>query len=304
MIQNKLMQKVVEPVEYDYPVYRPPSEAYSLILQVSIGCSHNACTFCTMYKSKRFRIKTWPEIEEMIRETSRDYPRVSRVFLADGNALALPTELLIKTLDLLYARFPRLERVSIYGGPADILAKTPEELQQLKKHRLDLVYLGVESGSGRILDAVKKGVSPADMIAAGQKVKASGLGLSVTLISGLGGKDLWEEHALESARVISAIKPDYLALLTLTLERGAPLLRDVEAGKFSFLTPWEVLRETRLLIENLDLKGCIFRSNHASNYFSLGGVLNEEKEKLLQAIDAALDRPEIKKLAATNDRRL
>jgi radical SAM superfamily enzyme YgiQ (UPF0313 family) len=291
-------------VEYDYPVYRPPSEAYSLILQVSIGCSHNACTFCTMYKSKRFRIKTSPEIEEMIRETSRDYPRVSRVFLADGNALSLPTELLLKTLDLLYARFPRLERVSIYGGPADILAKTPEELQQLKKHRLDLVYLGVESGSERILQAVKKGVSPADMTAAGQKVKSSGLGLSVTLISGLGGKDFWEEHAQESSRVISAIMPDYLALLTLTLDQGAPLLKDVETGKFSFLTPWEILRETRLLIENLNLKRCIFRSNHASNYFSLGGVLNEEKEKLLQAVDAALDSPEIKRLAATNDRRL
>lgn len=291
-------------MEYDYPVYRPPSEAYSLILQIAIGCSHNACTFCTMYKTKRFRSKTWAEIAEMIVETSGEYPRTKRVFLADGNALSLPADLLVKVLDLLYESFPRLERVSIYGGPRDILNKTPKELLCLKNHRLDLVYLGVESGSDTILKNVKKGALPADMITAGQKVKASGLGLSVTLISGLGGKDLWEEHAIESARVISAIKPDYLALLTLVMDQGAPLLRDEKEGRFSLLSPWEILRETRILIENLDLYNCVFRSNHASNYFSLGGVLNQDKEMLLHSIDMALDNPEIKKLPATNKRRL
>lgn len=291
-------------VEYDYPVYRPPSEAYSLILQVTIGCSHNACTFCTMYKTKKFGIKTWAEIEAMILEASQSYPRTRKIFLADGNALSLSTDLLVKTLNLLYKSFTRLERVSIYGGPRDILDKTPEELLLLKKNRLALVYLGVESGSESVLKAVKKGVSPADMIAAGRKVKGSGLGLSVTLISGLGGIDLWEEHALESARVVSAIKPDFLALLTLVMEKGAPLLRNIEAGEFSLLTPWEILRETRVLIENLDLENCVFRSNHASNYFSLGGVLNQDKEELLHTIEILLSKPEIKSLSATTNRRL
>lgn len=291
-------------MEYDYPVYRPPSEAYSLILQVTIGCSHNACIFCTMYKTKKFRIKTWAEIEVMILEASQSYPRTRKIFLADGNALSLSTDLLVKTLNLLYKSFSRLERVSIYGGPRDILDKTPEELLLLKKNRLDLVYLGVESGSESVLKAVKKGVSPADMIAAGRKVKGSGLGLSVTLISGLGGIDLWEEHALQSARVVSAIKPDFLALLTLVMEKGAPLLRNIEAGEFSLLTPWEILRETRVLIENLDLENCVFRSNHASNYFSLGGVLNQDKEELLHTIEMLLSKPEIKNLSATTNRRL
>lgn len=291
-------------MEYDYPLYRPPSEAYSLILQLTLGCSHNACTFCTMYKSKRYREKSWPEIEALIEETAREYPRTRRIFLADGNALALPTELLTSALERLYARFPRLERVSIYGSPRDILAKSPAELSLLHQKGLHLVYLGIESGSAQVLKLVKKGATPEEIIEAGQKVRQSGLRLSATVISGLGGRKLWRDHAVETAKVVSAINPDYLAFLTLVLEEGAPLLRDVAQGKFTLLTPWEVLQEMDLFLDHLEVRDCVFRSNHASNYFSLAAVLNQEKEELQQLVKAYLADPRIKALPIQHYRRL
>ncbi len=290
--------------EYDYPLYRPPSEAYSLILQITIGCSHNACTFCTMYKSKRYREKTWPEIQELITRTALLYPRTRRVFLADGDALALPTDVLVKTLELLYARFPALERVTIYGGPKDALRKSDKELRLLADKGLKMVYLGIESGSARILQLVKKGVTPEEMITAGQKLRTNGLKLSATVISGLGGRELWEEHALETARVVSAINPDYLGFLTLVLPEEAPLYRRVAEGSFTMLTPWEVLRETGLFLKEVEVENCVFRSNHASNYFRLAGVLNQEKPELLQAIARYLADPRIKALPVDNNRLL
>jgi len=291
-------------LEFDYPVYRPPSESYSLILQVSIGCSHNACTFCTMYKSKRYRQKTWSEIQQLIAETAKKYSRTRRIFLADGDALSLPTQTLIQTLESLYSSFPSLERVSIYGGPKDALNKTAAELKSLKEKGLNLVFLGIESGSNIILKEVKKGVSPQEMIEAGQKLKNAGLKLSATVISGLGGKMHWEKHAIETAKVVSAINPDYLASLTLVLQDGAPMLEKMERGEFQMLTPWEVLKETRLYIETLELSGCTYRSNHVSNYFSLSCVLNEEKEATLKKIDQYLADPHLKSLPVDNNRML
>ncbi len=291
-------------MHYDYPLYRPPSEAYSLILQVTIGCSHNACAFCTMYKQKRYRQKDWPEISELIHAASREYPRTRRIFLADGNALSLPTETLVNTLKLLYMKFPSLERVSIYGGPKDVLIKSAEELETLHKEGLGLVYFGIESGSERVLKLVNKGVSPLEMIEAGQKVKKCGLQLSATIISGLGGKELWKEHALETARVVSEINPHYLASLTLLLEEGAPLLRKIKEGSFTFLTPWETLKELHLFMQHVDLNNCVYRANHVSNYFSLAGVLNQEKELILQKLEYYLSRSDIKALPVDYNRML
>lgn len=291
-------------MEYDYPLYRPPSEAYSLILQVTIGCSHNACTFCTMYKSKRYYEKTWSEIQSLINETASAYPRTRRIFLADGNALAMPTDVLVDALEMLYAKFPSLERVSIYGGPLDALGKSLEELSLLREKGLHLVYLGVESGSVRVLKLVNKGVSPAEIIEAGKKIRQSGLLLSTTVISGLGGEKLWQEHALETAKVISAINPDYLGFLTLVLPTDAPLLRQAARGEFSLLSPWEVLREIELFLQNVQVEDCIFRSNHASNYFRLGGVLNREKDDLLRRVAVYLADQQIKALPPDNNRLL
>ncbi|MGI6120168.1 MAG: radical SAM protein, partial [Desulfosporosinus sp.] len=190
---------------YEGNIYRPPSEAYSLILQITVGCRHNACTFCTMYKEKTFRIKTREEINSIIAIAEEQASNTERIFLADGDAIAVDTPLLIEILDRLYEKFPRLKKVGIYGGPKDILAKSPKELAELKAHGLTIVYLGIESGNAEILTAVRKGVTPEQIVAAGQKVRESGLTLSCTVIIGLGGKALSHEHAVDTARITSAI---------------------------------------------------------------------------------------------------
>lgn len=274
---------------YEGTIYRPPSEAKSLILQISVGCKHNACTFCTMYKDKKFRIKSWAEINEIIRAACIQDPETERIFLADGDAIALDTPLLTDILDQLYAGFPRLKRVGIYGGPKDILAKSPQELADLKAHGLNIVYLGVESGNEDVLQAVRKGVTAAEMIAAGQKAKASGLILSCTIIIGLGGKALSQAHAVDTARVISAIDPEYLGALTLMLDADAPLLKAINEGSFQVLNPFEALAELRTLLAALKVSHCVFRSNHASNYLPLRATLPEDREKLLETMDQVIN---------------
>lgn len=269
---------------YEGSIYRPPSEASSLILQVTVGCKHNQCTFCSMYKGKSYHQKTREEIAEIIAEGASLYPFAERIFLADGDALTLETELLVDILKELYARFPRLKRVGTYGGPLDILAKSPEELSLLKQHGLHIVYLGIESGSAEVLQHIKKGVTPQEMITAGQRIVASGILLSCTVISGLGGAELTKEHALETAKVVSAIDPQYFGTLTLMLEPEAPLRRQVVTGSFRLLNPWETLQELKLMLQNLDVHNCIYRSNHASNYLTLKAHLPVEKDALLTTL--------------------
>jgi radical SAM superfamily enzyme YgiQ (UPF0313 family) len=241
-----------------------------------------------MYKDKKFRIRPVEEVIADIEECSEHYTRINRVFLADGNALGIKTgdlkRILIKIRELL----PECERVGIYSSPGDILRKRPEELSELNSLGLGIAYMGLESGSNEILKNIKKGVTSAEMIEAGRKLKSSGIKLSVTLISGLGGKERWKEHALESARVINEISPDYLGLLTLLVEPGTEMADQLAAGELALLGPREVIEETRLLVEGLELENCVFRSNHASNYYSLAGTLPWDKEKLLKEIDEAL----------------
>lgn len=276
-------------MRYEGTVYRPPSEAYSLIIQATIGCSHNKCTFCSMYKDKSFRIRSLEEIYEDLYMARNYYKTVKRVFLADGDALAIRTEdfksILLKIKDI----FPECERVGVYGAPKDILRKSIDELKELRNLGLGIIYLGVESGSETLLKDIKKGATKEELIEAGRRVKESGIGLSVTLISGIGGQDLWREHALESADVISRINPDYLGLLTLMLEEGTELKTRVEAGEFKLLSPKEIMLETKLLLENTHVSNCVFRSNHASNYISLEGNLPEEKDEIIKTIDYVLN---------------
>lgn len=274
---------------YDEPLYRPPSEANSLIIQVTIGCSHNECTFCSMYKSKKFKIRSKHDIFNDLAEMSKYYKRVNRIFLADGNALVLKTSELKDILLKIKELFPYCERVGIYSAPKDILKKTVDELKELKECGLGIAYLGVESGSDRILNSIKKGVTSDEMIEAGMRISDSGIKLSVTLISGLGGKHYWKEHAKESARVINKINPDYLGLLTLLVEPGTEMYNLINAGSFDLLSPEEVALETREFIKNLTLRNCVFRSNHASNYFSLAGTLPYDKERLLRQLDSILN---------------
>lgn len=276
-------------MRYEGTVYRPPSEAASLIIQLTIGCARNTCTFCAMYKDKSFRVRDLEEVVEDL-EMARDYYKrvaVRRIFLADGDAL------IVKTADLLYILgkckefFPEVERISVYGAPKDIIGKTPEELKQLKEAGLDMVYMGLESGDDQVLAEVKKGVTAAEMIEAGTKVRNANMVLSMTLISGLGGRTRMAEHALQSARVITAIKPDYVGFLTLMVEPGTPMYDQMKRGELELLNPQEVLEETRIFIENVDSDGTMFRSNHASNYIPLGGVLNRDKAKILEQIEGA-----------------
>lgn len=275
-------------MRYEGSVFRPPSEAYSLIVQVTIGCAHNKCTFCSMYKDKQFRIRHLNEIIEDLKWAREHYSRVERIFLADGDALVLPNETLIEILDNIRVLFPECNRINIYGSPQDVLRKSPIELKELADKKVKIIYIGAESGSDRVLKDIKKGVSAEELIEAVKRIESSGIKASVTFISGLGGKDAWQEHALETGRMISRMQPSYIGLLTLMVEPSTELYQDIRSDKFKLLSPEEVLMETELMLENIQVeKTCVFRSNHASNYLSLKGDLPQDKAKLLRQIDMA-----------------
>ncbi len=275
-------------VRYEGTVYRPPSEAYSLILQVTIGCSHNGCSFCGMYKDKKFRVRDLEDIMEDLEQAKLDYGVVKKIFLADGDALVLETSKLKLILLKIRELFPQCERIGVYATPNDILRKSLEELRELKDLGIGILYLGVESGSNDILKSINKGVTAEKMSLAGRKVKESGIKLSTTLISGIGGKEKISENAIESAKLINAINPDYVGFLTLMLEPGTPIYEDIQNDVFHLLTPEEIMYELREFLQNVEVTNCIFRSNHASNYMSLAGTLPKDKDQLLNDIDLAL----------------
>lgn len=275
-------------MRYFGSVYRPPSEARSLIVQVTYGCSHNTCAFCSMYKEKQFRLRPMEEILEDFRMARQAYSVVRRIFLADGDALIRPAADLERILESIAELFPECERVTCYASPSSIHKRTPEELVRLRERNLTMVYMGLESGCDQVLKKMRKGHTAADIVAAGQKINAAGIELSVTAISGLGGVELWREHAMDTAAALSAMKPAYIGLLTLMVEPGTPLYDWVRKGEFTLLDSRQVLEETALLIAQLDCEGAVFRMNHASNYLTLKGTLNEDKQALLQRIHSAM----------------
>lgn len=276
-------------MRYEGTVYRPPGEWKSYLLQVTVGCSHNACTFCGMYKDKRYRVRPLEEIFEDIALARAAYGDVKRVFLCDGDAVAMDTEELLAVLDRLYETFPSLERVNAYAGPGSTLRKTEEELAALRRAGLVRLYLGVESGSDAVLKAINKGVTAAQMLEAGQKLVAAGFDLWAIIIMGLTGQDGdWEEHILSTAGMINEMRPRHLSAMTFAPAKGTPLGEDVLAGRFQVCTPDQILEECRLLIEHLDVDPLHFTSNHASNYLPLKGGLPEDREKFLALLDEAL----------------
>lgn len=274
-------------MRYEGTVYRPPSEANSFILQATIGCAHNRCTFCGMYKDKAFRIRSLEAIYADLEDIQKVYPSSKRFFLADGNALVLQTEQLLALLSKIKELFPLCERVSLYASPKDILRKSLEELTLLKEQGLGILYMGIESGSDAILKTVHKGATSDEIIAAGKRVMASGLTLSTMIISGLGGRSASVVHAVESARVLSAIDPHYISLLTLMVEEGTPLKKAITDGHMELLSAREVLAETQLFLEHLQVSQAVFRSNHASNYVSLKGTLPQDQQRLLDQLHEA-----------------
>ncbi|WP_457591033.1 radical SAM protein [Geoglobus sp.] len=277
---------------YDMPLFRPPSEARSLIVQATIGCSHNRCTFCGMYKMKKFRVKQVEEIKRELEMFRSYYGDVRRIFLADGNAMCMRTEDLVEVLRYARSLFPSLERISAYATPMDLLEKSVDELRWLRKEGLSLVYLGVESGDDRILEEIRKGVSSTEMIEAGKKAIRAGMTLSITAITGLGGKDRSFEHAKNTAELLNRMQPHYTAFLTLMIVENTSLYMRLKKGEFRPLNQFEILRELRWVIEDLNYR-TVFRANHASNYLPIRANLPEDKEEVLRLIDYAMDHPEV-----------
>ncbi len=278
--------------QYDEPVFRPPSEGNSLILQATIGCSHNRCAFCYMYKEKRFRVKPWDQLRSEIDEIAPRMRGTKRIFLADGDAFAIPSAKLEQILDYLYSSFPTLQRVTAYASPANLLNKTVEEMKRIREKGLQILYYGVESGDPELLKLIDKGATPDEMAEGCIRAQEAGLKISVTVILGLGGRAGSARHARMTGELINRISPRYLSALTLMLgPYKEDFSRRIGTG-FEFNRPEEDLRELKELILSLENDRCIFRSNHASNYLPLLGTLDKDKQKLVETVDRALDDPD------------
>lgn len=277
-------------MRYVGDIYRPPSEAYSYLLQVTIGCSHNKCTFCSMFKDKWFKVRDVKEVLEDLEMARARYSRIEKIFLCDGDALCLANEKLMVILNKIKELFPECKRVSVYGSAKDVLRKTDEELKELYENGIKMIYLGAESGSQKVLENIEKGVTREQLIEAVQRIEASGILSSVTFISGLGGKELWEEHAIETGKMISEMNASYVSLLTLMLDHRAPIMQEINRGAFQVLSGEEVVAETYLLMKHANpTKPCVFRSNHASNYVSLRGDLPADKDRMMAQLQRAME---------------
>ena len=277
-------------IHYNEPLFRPPSEADSLIIQATLGCSHNKCTFCSMYKSKQYTEKSYEDIAGEI-EALSTYSEVRRVFIADGDALALSTALLLKIFKKLHDTFPKLRRISLYANTGNILKKTNSELEALSKNGLSIIYLGFESGSDLILDKINKGVLKKEHKLAVVRAQSSGIDVSATIITGLGGKELWKEHIEQSADLVNMTAPKYLSTLSLMIDPDfrKRFTSPFEPG-FTAQDDMGILQEEKLLIHLINPPDrIIFRSNHASNVLALSGRLPGDKEKLIKQIDQALN---------------
>ena len=278
---------------YEEPVFRPPSEAYSLILQASIGCSWNRCAFCEMYTSKKFRIRDIGELKEEIKAIAGVQPDIRKIFLADGNALVLPYEYLMDLMRELNKAFPKLNRVSAYALPQDVLGKSDEELSTLHEAGLKLIYVGIESGDDEVLKMVNKSETAASTVEGLVKAKKAGIKLSVMILSGLGGKTYSQKHAENSARVVNLIQPEYLSTLVLSYPHGLDHFKKRFKGDFEPCDIIDLLRELKLFISNTTLEQSVFRSDHASNYLILKGILGRDKERMLLEIKQALANPQM-----------
>ena len=278
--------------QYDEPVYRPPSEGSSLILQATIGCSHNRCAFCLMYKQKRFRVKPWDQFKSEIDEASLRLPGTKRIFLADGDAFVISSDRLEQILDYLYSSFTGLQRVTAYANPVNLLNKTVDEMRILREKGLKILYYGVETGDPKLLELIDKGADPDQMAEGCKKAQEAGLKISVTVILGLGGRKGSLRHAQLTGRLINRISPRYLSALTLMLGSYQEDFRKMMGDSFEFNRPVDDLRELKELVLTLENDRCIFRSNHASNYLPLKGTLLKDKKSLIDTIDHALDDPE------------
>lgn len=278
-------------LQYDMPLFRPPSERDSLIFQVTLGCSWNRCAFCEMYPQKRFRAKPEKVVGEEISRAAAVFPRARRVFLADGNAMVLSHRRLCDILDTINDSFPEITRISAYALPRDILSKSNHQLRTLREKGLKLLYVGIESGDEQVLKMVGKGETPESTVEGLQKAREAGIKLSVMILTGLGGKKHLEQHAIGSAKTVNLIQPEYLSTLVLMFPRGIDHYKKRFEGTYVPLTVQDTLEEMRLFLSHMELEKTIFRSDHASNYLTLKGILNRDKKKFLEKLDLALRSP-------------
>jgi len=276
-------------MHYDGMIIRPPSEANSILLQVTVGCSHNKCTFCGAYKGRRFRIKEEEIVSEDIRYAAHNFPFLKRVFLTDGDALILPQERLVRLLTRIREEMPWIQRVGLYGNAKSILRKTPEELGVLRHLGVGIVYMGVESGEAAVLRDVCKGVSPERLVEAGHRVRDAGMKLSVTALLGIAGRERSMEHARATGEILSAMDPNHVGVLTLMVLPNTELSAQTRDGRFVLPSRIELLRELREMLYHTHLSRGLFFSNHASNYLPLRVRMPSDKETALRTIDAALE---------------
>jgi radical SAM superfamily enzyme YgiQ (UPF0313 family) len=275
-------------MHYEGNIIRPPSEANSILLQVTVGCSRNKCTFCGTYREERFRIKPEAIIMADIEFAARYCRQQRRVFLCDGDALIVPQKRLLIILQAIREQLPWVTRVGVYANAKSLALKTLEELKTLKAHGLGIAYMGLESGDDVTLKQINKGAASQDMIAMGQKARSAGIKLSITVLLGIAGRERSRRHAEETGRVLSAIDPEYVGALSLMLIPGTPLFDDYQAGDFPLLEPEEMLAELRTIIACTNLSRGLFHANHASNYLPIRARLPKDKETTLKLIDLAL----------------
>ncbi|MHA1136112.1 MAG: radical SAM protein [Candidatus Thorarchaeota archaeon] len=284
-------------LRYEGSIWRPPSEARSLILQATVGCSHNACIFCVSYKTKKYRVRGVAGIKSDLDSLPSSYKdRVSRVFLADGNALAIENSELLDILKVLYIQLPSLARVGVYGYAKDVRDKSVEDLKKLKKAGLGIVYLGLETGDDELLKWARKGIDSAENISACGKIRDAGIPLSLTIILGMGGFENSEKHAKATAKVLNQIDPEYVGALTMMTPPGTHIHELVKSKEFIPMSPMDILKELKILVEYLELSNCVFRTNHASNYLPIRGVMNKDKETILEILTQTIDNEDTSNL--------
>lgn len=272
------------PINYNEPLFRPPAEAFSSIIQITLGCSWNRCAFCEMYSSKKFRIREFNKIQTDIRTLAAAEGHSKKIFLADGNAFVLKADRLLQIINELKTHYKRIQRISSYALPKDILNKTSSELIALREAGLKLLYIGIESGDDEVLTMMNKGESYNSTLEGISKAHEAGFDTSVMVLNGLGGKHYSQQHAINSAKLINQISPKFLSTLTLSTPYGKAHFENKLDGKYSFQTERELAEELKLFIENITIDNAIFRSDHVSNQVVLKGVLSKDKQKLIDTI--------------------
>lgn len=282
-------------MRYEGTVYRPPSEANSLLIQATVGCPHNKCSFCSMYKGRKFKVRSVEDIKEDLLAARNYYGSyIESLFFPDGNTIIMKTDQLVEIFSYAKELFPPLKRITVYGSARFVNKKKLEDLQRLKEAGLTRIHTGMESGDDVTLERIHKGTTAAEIIEAGLKLKKVGIDTSEYYLVGIGGKERWREHALESARVLSEFSPDFIRLRTFVPVPHTPLYEEYQQGSFQLLSPHEALKEVGLLIANLHCEGSTVLSDHVSNYWNINGRLPDDKEGMLAEINRALTVPENK----------